>query len=82
MSYGDGRTEVVNLEWRDGRLHTACSQEPAVDQQGGTSFGLNGHPTGLVELSGLHSAINLSSASSEDFEALLGRIVGATVEVA
>ena len=82
MSYEDGRTEVVELEWRNGRLHTTRSQEPAVDRPGGASFGLNGHPMGLVELSGLRSAIDLSSASTEEFEALLRRIVGATVEVA
>ena len=82
LSYEDGRTEVVELEWRNGRLHTTRSQEPAVDRPSGTSFGLNGHPMGLVELSGLQSAIDLSSASPEDFEALLRRIVGATVEVA
>ena len=82
LSFDDGRTEVVELEWRDGRLHTKSSEESAEGLHSETSFGLNGHPAGLVELSGLHSAIDLSSASSEDFEVLLGRIVEATVGAA
>ena len=82
LSFEGGETKVVELEWSDGRLHTRLFVDPAEEPATQTSFGLNGHPAGLVELSGLHSAINLSSASSEDFEALLGRIVGATVEVA
>jgi hypothetical protein len=47
-----------------------------------TSFGLNGHPSGLVEISGLRSAIDLSSASFEEYEALLSRIVEATIKTA
>ena len=82
ICFEDGRTVVVELDWRDGRLHTKRIQKPSEDPLNGTSFGLNGHPTGLVELSGLHSAIDLSCASSEDFEALLGRIVEATVGAA
>ncbi len=82
LCFDDGRTEVVELGWRDGRLHTKSSREFTESLHGETSFGLNGHPTGLVELSGLHSAIDLSTASSEDFEALLGLIVEATIEAA
>lgn len=82
LCFDDGKTEVVELEWRDGRLHTKSSRELADGLQSEASFGLNGHPTGLVELSGLHSAIDLSTASSEDFEALLRRIVEATVGAA
>jgi len=82
LSYEDGKTGIVELEWRDGRIHTNRSKGPAIDHPCGTSFGLNGHPMGLVEISSLRAAIDLSSASSEDFEVLLGRIVEATLEVA
>ena len=82
LSFDDGRTEFVEIEWRDGRIHTKSSQEPSKGSHCESSFGLNGHPTGLVELSGLHSAIDLSTALPEDFEVLLRRIVGATVDAA
>ncbi len=82
LSFDDGRTEVVELEWRDGRLHTKSSQDLSTALPSESSFGLNGHPTGLVELSGLHSAIDLSTAMPEDFEVLLSRIVRATVGAA
>ncbi len=82
LSFESGRTEVVKLEWRDGRLYTQRFVDPVAKPAAGTSFGLNGHPAGIVELSGLHSAIDLSCASSEEFEALLRRIIGATVEAA
>ena len=82
LSFEDGQTEVVELEWRDGRIYTKRAGEHDGSSDCETSFGLNGHPTGLVELAGLRSSIDLSKASPEDFEALLGRIVEATVSVA
>ena len=82
LSFESGRSDVIELEWRDGRLHAHLVIQPTDELASGTSFGLNGHPAGLVELSGLHSAIDLSCASSEEFEALLRRIVAATVDAA
>ena len=82
LSFESGKTKVVELEWSDGRLHTRLFVDPADEPATQTSFGLNGHPAGLVELSGLHAAIDLSCASSEEFEALLRRIVEATVDAA
>ena len=82
LSFEDGQTEVVELEWRDGRIYTKRAGEHDGSSECEASFGLNGHPTGLVELAGLRSSIDLSKASPEDFEALLGRIVEAAVSVA
>ena len=82
LSFESGMTKVLELKWRDGRLHTHLVIQPTEELASGISFGLNGHPAGLVELSGLHSAIDLSCASSEEFEALLRRIVAATVNAA
>jgi len=82
LSVESGEVVGVKLEWRTGRLHTRLSAGPMDETGAGISFGLNGHPAGLVELSGLHSAIDLSCASSEEFEALLRRIVAATVDAA
>ena len=82
LSFEGGETEVVELEWRDGRIYAKRTGELSGDLDCEASFGLNGHPTGLVELSGLRSSIDLSAASPEDFEELLGRIIEATVAVA
>jgi len=82
LSFSDGNAEVVEIHWQDGRLHAHLTQNEGNAETRGTSFGLNGHPSGLVELSGLKSAVDLSSASFEDYEALLSRIVEATIRVA
>ena len=82
LSYASGRTEVFELNWRNGRLHTQLHTNTGTEPATGPSFGLNGHPAGLVELAGLRSSIDLSCATPEDFEALLARIVGATVNAA
>ena len=82
LSFSDGNSDVVKIQWQDGRLHAHLTQHAFHADENGTSFGLNGHPSGLVELSGLKSAVDLSSASLEDYEALLSRIVEATVRVA
>ena len=82
LSFNDGSTEVVEIQWQDGRLHAHLTHNDGDAETRGTSFGLNGHPSGLVELSGLKSAVDLSSASLEDYETLLSRIVEATVQIA
>ena len=82
LNFGDGNADVVELQWQDGRLHTHLTRSDSPTSVFNTSFGLNGHPSGLVELSGLKSAIDLSSASLEDYEALLSRIVEATIKIA
>lgn len=82
LSFSDGNSDVVEIQWLDGRLHAHLTQHRFHAAESGTSFGLNGHPSGLVELSGLKSAVDLSSASLEDYEALLSRIVEATVRIA
>ena len=81
LSFSNGDTELVEIVWRDGRICTQlCGAGHAPERE--SSFGLNGHPSGLVELSGLRSAIDLSCASSDDYEALLGLIIEATVDAA
>jgi hypothetical protein len=82
LNFSDGTAKVVEIQWQGGRLHAHLTGSDALESAAGTSFGLNGHPSGLVELSGLKSAIDLSSASCEDYEALLSRIVEATIRVA
>ena len=82
LNFSDGGAEIVEIQWHGGRLHSHLTKNKAQAHDSGTSFGLNGHPSGLVELSGLQSAIDLSSASSEDYEVLLSLIVEATVEAA
>ena len=82
LNFSDGNAEVVEIQWQGGRIHAHLTGSEALKSGTETSFGLNGHPSGLVELSGLKSAINLSSASCEDYEALLSRIVEATIRVA
>ena len=82
LSFSSGETEVVELQWLDGRLQShLITHDPEMDTCD-TSFGLNGHPSGLVEISGLRSAIDLSSASFEEYETLLSRIVEATIKTA
>ena len=82
LNFSNGDAEVVELQWQNGRLHTHLTGHDSLTGACRASFGLNGHPSGLVELSGLKSAIDLSSASFKDYEALLSRIVEATVEIA
>lgn len=82
LDFSNGDTEVVELQWQDGRLHTHLTGNGSPAATSKASFGLNGHPSGLVELSGLKSAIDLSSASFKDYEALLSRIVEATIQIA
>jgi len=82
ISFSDGSTEFVELEWKDGRIFARRTREDRGELDREASFGLNGHPMGLVELAGLRSSIDLATASPEDFEEILSRIVEATVAVA
>lgn len=82
LNFSTGQKEVFELQWSDGRLQSHLISQNSEIEPCETSFGLNGHPSGLVEISGLRSAIDLSSASFEDYEALLSRIVEATIKTA
>jgi len=79
LSFSNGDTELVEILWRDGRIYTQFCREAEHATERVNSFGLNGHPYGLVELSGLRSAIDLSCASSDEYEALLGLVVEAAI---
>lgn len=82
LTHANGETQVVEILWMDGRIHTRLSANAPSSPTIGTSFGLNGHPAGLVELAGLHAAVDLACATSEEYGAILARIVEATVNAA